>query len=92
MMAHVRFALCRHCEKKKITRPRGLCWNCWHDRGIRSLYPITAKQCLWSPFNGNRASPIPDDPTDAMPGSAMKILVMTERIQAGFSAFHPQDA
>lgn len=32
--------LCRHCSKKKVNRPRGLCWTCWHDPAVRFLYPV----------------------------------------------------
>lgn len=30
--------LCQHCGRRKITRPRLLCWSCYHDPGVRSLY------------------------------------------------------
>lgn len=31
--------LCQHCHRNKATRPRGLCFGCYLDVAIRSLYP-----------------------------------------------------
>lgn len=31
--------LCRHCSACVVSRPRGLCWHCWHDPAVRYLYP-----------------------------------------------------
>jgi hypothetical protein len=35
--------ICVHCCKKKVNRPRGLCWGCYYTPGVRDLYPITSK-------------------------------------------------
>lgn len=35
--------LCRHCQKKKAIRPRGLCWRCYYRPGVLELYPSTSK-------------------------------------------------
>lgn len=35
--------LCRHCNCRKVNRPRGLCWHCYYTPGVRALYPSTNK-------------------------------------------------
>lgn len=32
--------ICRHCNRKPVTRPRGLCWYCYYDLNVRDLYPV----------------------------------------------------
>lgn len=34
---------CRHCQRNRVCRPRGLCWNCFYKPGVRDLYPSTAR-------------------------------------------------
>lgn len=46
---------CRHCNRPKVNRPRGLCWTCYKSRSVREQYPIT------SPF-GRRGD---NEPTEA---------------------------
>lgn len=47
---------CVHCKTRKRTRPRGLCWTCWHDLTIRFRYavgsanPATAKYAPRVPY------------------------------------------
>lgn len=45
--------LCRHCNAKKSTRPRGLCETCYRLPGLRKQYPTCRD------YTPN------DDPTDA---------------------------
>jgi hypothetical protein len=35
--------VCRHCNKGKVNRPRGLCWNCYYTPGVLKLYPVDSK-------------------------------------------------
>lgn len=35
--------LCRHCQKVKPNRPRGLCWTCYYTPGVLERYPSTSK-------------------------------------------------
>lgn len=35
--------ICRHCQRNKANRPRGLCWSCYYRPGIRDQYPSTSK-------------------------------------------------
>ena len=70
--------LCRHCEKVKSNRPRGLCWSCYYRPGVRDQYPSTSKYARRgvSDFNGRTAQAA--QPTK-QPGSAEKVEVLAER-------------
>ena len=35
--------ICKHCEKSKVNRPRGLCWSCYYPPGVKDMYPSTSK-------------------------------------------------
>lgn len=35
--------ICRHCQKVRANRPRGLCWGCYYTPGVLELYPSTSK-------------------------------------------------
>lgn len=85
--------LCRHCQRRRAYKPRALCWACYYAPGVRELYPVV-------PCRGNRRArpdrygraPDPDEPTDALPGSADKIAILAHRASLGQSLFHRQDA
>ncbi len=36
--------LCRHCCKRRVTRPRRLCIVCWNTPGVAALYPIGTRE------------------------------------------------
>ena len=79
---------CRHCRTRKISRSRKLCWSCFYNPDISRLYP----PCLYpgaSDFMGS--APLPSEATPHPPGTAGKILVMTERVTRRESLFHPDD-
>lgn len=84
--------LCRHCQKTKSNRPRGLCWSCYYTPGVREQYPSTSKYARRgiSDFNGRIR--LPDEPTDALPGTPEKVAVLEERARQGVSLWHPLDA
>lgn len=84
--------LCRHCQKTKSNRPRGLCWTCYYTAGVRELYPSTSKFARRGVGNFNGNAPLPDRPTDAPPGSEAKILILAERARLKQALFHPADA
>ena len=84
--------LCRHCQKTKSNRPRGLCWTCYYTPGVRALYPSTSKFARRGPGNFNGHAPLPDCPTAAAPGSEAKILILTERAAMKQALFHPLDS
>src|SRR5581483_10972436 len=83
--------LCRHCQKVKSNRPRGLCWSCYYTPGVRELYPSTSKFARRgvADFNGRAKMP---EPTDALPGTPEKVRVLEERARLGQQLWHPLDA
>lgn len=84
--------LCRHCQKVRSNRPRGLCWSCYYKPGVRDQYPSTSKYARRgvSDFNGRTA--LAAEPTEALPGSEDKVAVLMERARLGLSLWHPDDA
>jgi hypothetical protein len=84
--------LCRHCQFSFVSRPRGLCWNCYYTPGVRDLYPSTSKygrRGVGSSDAGIQPAPYP---TDAPPGSPEKVLVLMERARNMQRLWHPDDA
>jgi hypothetical protein len=84
--------ICRHCNKVRSNRPRGLCWSCYYKPGVREQYPSTSKFARRgvSDFNG-LATPAAQ-PTQAAPGTPEKVDVLAERARLGLSLWHPHDA
>lgn len=85
-------AICRHCRKLKVNRPRGLCWTCYYTPGVKDQYPSTSKYAyrgIGSYFRND--CPLPE-PTTAPPGTPEKMLVLGLRAKAGQSLWHPLDA
>lgn len=83
--------LCRHCQKVKSNRPRGLCWSCYYTPGVRDLFPSTSKFARRGVGTSNRGGPLPE-PTDALPGTPEKVAVLEERARLGQCLWHPLDA
>ena len=85
-------AVCRHCHVKKVNRPRGLCWTCYHTPGLRERCESTSKFARRGvpDFNG-RHQPAPW-PTEALPRSQEKVAVLEERARAGVNLWHRFDA
>jgi hypothetical protein len=83
--------LCRHCQKTKANRPRGLCWSCYYTPGVREQFPSTSKFARRGvrDFNGKTRMP---EPTSALPGTLEKVAVLAERARLGLSLWHPLDA
>ena len=84
--------LCRHCNKTRASRPRGLCWSCYYAAGVREQYPSTSKfgRRGVSDFNGR--TKLPPAATEAAPGSDEKIAILAERARQRQSLWHPHDA
>ena len=85
-------AICRHCSKCKVNRPRGLCWSCYYTPGVKELYPSTSKYARRGVGNFTGNAPLPDVPTTAAPGSPEKLAVLEQRAKARRALFHPCDA
>src|SRR5437763_11905471 len=84
--------LCRHCQKVKSNRPRGLCWSCYYTPGVRDLYPSTSKFARRGVSDFCGAAEPAAQPTAAPPGSEAKVQVLIERARLGLSLWHPADA
>lgn len=85
-------AICRHCHKSKVNRPRGLCWTCYYTDGVKDQYPSTSKYARRGEGNFSGLAPLPPLPTTAPPGTAEKMAVMQERARAKYALWHPLDA
>ncbi len=83
--------ICRHCQKGKVNRPRGLCWSCYYRPGVRELYPSTSKYAHRGVGNGNLTAPLPAEPTRAEPGSFEKIAILEERVRLKQALHNPDD-
>ncbi|MFM7152440.1 MAG: hypothetical protein ACKO23_21645 [Gemmataceae bacterium] len=84
--------LCRHCQKVRPNRPRGLCWSCYYKPGVRDQFPSTSKYARRGLGNGCRRPALADRPTNALPGTEEKLRVLEDRASRGLSLWHPQDA
>jgi hypothetical protein len=84
--------LCRHCQKTKSNRPRGLCWSCYYRPGVREQYPSTSKFARRGVSDFNGQASLAAQPTSAPPGSPEKVEVLAERARLGLSLWHPHDA
>jgi hypothetical protein len=83
--------LCRHCQKAKVNRPRGLCFGCYYSPGVRDLYPSTSKFARRGAGLLGGGFLLAAAPTTALPGTAEKVRVMEDRAARGESIFHPGD-
>jgi hypothetical protein len=82
--------LCRHCNRAKVNRPRGLCWTCYYTPGVKDLYPSTSRYARRGIGNGYSDKPA-SVPTDAAPGSPEKLAVIADRVKSRESTSHPDD-
>lgn len=85
-------AICRHCQKSNVNRPRGLCWSCYYRPGVKDHYPSTSKFARRGVGNISGNVLLPPLPTAAAPGTLEKLAVLAERARNGQSLFHPADA
>ncbi|MFO0881672.1 MAG: hypothetical protein U0840_30610 [Gemmataceae bacterium] len=84
--------LCRHCQKVRSNRPRGLCWSCYYSPGVRDQYPSTSKYARRGVSDFNGRATVAARPTRALPGSEEKVRVLEERARKGLALWHPEDA
>lgn len=83
--------VCRHCNERNVSRPKGLCWPCYYEPGVRELYESTSKFARRGVGNLIGSQPLPE-PTDALPGTPEKLAVLEARAALGQQLFHPADA
>lgn len=92
MNGHVlAYKACRHCNHDKVNRPRGLCWTCYYTPGIKELYPSQSKYARRGEGNFAGEAGVPE-PTQALPGTVEKLLVLELRAKLKQCLFHPDDA
>lgn len=84
--------VCRHCNRNRVGRPRGLCTACYYRPGVRDLYPSTHPFARFGSGQGTGNRPLPPEPTRHPPGSPGKLAVLEERAAAGVGLHHPRDA
>lgn len=82
--------LCRHCQRRKANRPRGLCWSCYYSPGVREFYLAVSKYGMRGICNGFFTAK-PTTPTSCQPGSEQKIAVMCRRAELGEEIHHELD-
>lgn len=88
----LRRTICRHCRQSSVNRPRGLCWSCYYKPGIRELYPSTSKYARRGVGNFCGNAPLPVAPTESLPGTAERLVVLAERAARHEALWHPDDA
>jgi len=83
---------CRHCQRRPVNRPRGLCWGCYYTPGVREAYGWrdVGGSSRRGHGNGNGDRPTPPHPSPVLPGPD-KVAVLAARAQAGFGLWHPHD-
>ena len=84
--------LCRHCQRTKASRPRGLCWACYYTAGVRERYPSTSKFARHGIGDSYGQVQLPTSPTFAAPGTPEKVSVLEARAQLRQGLWHPLDA
>lgn len=73
---------------------KGLCCSCYQNLEIRERYPRLRRPKSTTHVLGNGLTPgrVPSYPTSAMPGTAIKAMVMRLRLERGENPHHPKDA
>lgn len=84
--------ICRHCNRYRVNRPRGLCWTCYYTPGVLAAYPVVSKYARRGVGNVTGNRPLPTRPTAAEPGTPEKIAVLAGRAARAEGLWHPDDA
>lgn len=90
-MSRFKGKVCVHCAGAPVSRPRGLCWHCYHVPGVKERYPVASSvygRRGVGLFVGRGKTP---RPTTAAPGTKEKLAVLAARAAAGEELFHPND-
>lgn len=83
---------CRHCQRVRVNRPRGMCWSCYYTPGLRDRYPSTSKFARRGINDFFGRVKRPTRPTQARPGSPEKVAILEERARLQQELWHPSDA
>lgn len=85
--------LCVHCGLKEAKASRGLCYTCYRQGDIRTLYRgASSKYAVHGVGNDNAEPPACQQATDAPPGSVEKLDTLAARAERGEALYHPADA
>ena len=84
--------LCQNCLRKKVNRPRGLCFCCYYSPDVRERYPTTSKYGRRGVCDYYGKERVPPVATSAMPGTQEKVCILVHRAEMGVSLWHPADA
>lgn len=83
---------CRHCGKRRVNYPRGLCGPCYEDHSIRHRYPILRCKDASDVGLPSSVRPLAPEPTQHAPGTEGKVAVLCRRAELGQLLWHPADA
>lgn len=83
--------ICQHCNKSTVSRPKGLCWKCYHTPGVAEMYKTLSKYANRGVghFSG-RARPA-SDPIHEPKTRQEKEKILAGRAERGEELFHPDD-
>lgn len=85
---------CRHCRRRKITRPRRMCWNCYYNPDVTRLYPQKDtkhnNRGIHGGNNDTAPAPLPE-PITKRPDPLNYFIVLMNRALAREELFHPDD-
>lgn len=84
--------VCRHCNRKAASRPRGLCWTCYQTPGIREQYVSLSKFGRRGLLDFYGSGRLPAASTRALPGTPEKVAILQERARRRETLWHPEDA
>lgn len=82
--------MCRHCQARFASCPKGLCWSCYYTPEIHAMHPSTSKFANRGVGNGYADRPA-SAPCPYPPRSPEKIAVMAERAARMEALFHEGD-
>ncbi len=80
---------CRHCQKKRVNRPLGLCWSCYYTPGVRVQY---GGQASLEKRDDYSQSKTPRQTLSSLPGSTERIRALRERVLRGEATWRKGDA
>jgi hypothetical protein len=83
---------CLHCGKYRRIVGKGLCTTCYLNPAIWASYPVLGYRMATGQADTHRGLPLPEEPTDALPGTEEKMRVMGDRAANHRQIFHPLDA
>ena len=84
--------VCRHCQRNKAVRPRGLCEACFMRLDVREMYAVADHPCNYRGEGIGCIAHREPAPTDTLSGTPEREAVLTERVAKGESTTSKRDA